>query len=175
MSIKKILLLSAVFATAAGMIGCGGSSAGSQRYSENTYTDTSDGIRTVNSFYGEDISPEEELALLNQRIVHFAYDDSELTSEDKRVLGVHAKYMQDHPDLLLRISGHTDERGSREYNIALGERRAKSVERFMQVKGVPGQRMALVSYGKEQPLELGHSETSWAENRRAELDYEERY
>jgi peptidoglycan-associated lipoprotein len=112
--------------------------------------------------------------LLNQKVVHFAYDDSEISQSDKRVLQVHAKYLLEHPDLQLRVSGHTDSRGSREYNVALGERRAQSVEKFMQVKGVPGQRMVLVSYGKEQPVAQGNDEAAWAQNRRAELDYEDR-
>lgn len=170
MSVKKIAVIGLVCGVTIGLVGCGGSN----RSAKNSYSDSSEGIRTVNNFYGEDISPEEETALLNQKVVHFAYDNSELNQSDKRVLQVHAKYLNEHPDLQLRISGHTDERGSREYNVALGERRAQSVERFMQVKGVAGQRMVLVSYGKEQPVALEHDEAAWSQNRRAELDYEER-
>lgn len=171
MSVKNIAVLSVICGVALGLAGCGNNK---KSMAENTYSDSSEGIRTASSFSGEDLSPEEELALLNQKVVHFAYDDAEISQSDKRVLQVHAKYLLEHPDLQLRVSGHTDERGSREYNVALGERRAQSVEKFMQVKGVPGQRMVLVSYGKEQPVAQGHDESSWSQNRRAELDYEDR-
>lgn len=173
MSLKNIAMLGLVGVTV-GLIGCGGNSGvHSGLHASNSYSDSSDGITTVSSFYGEDISPEEELNLLNQKIVHFAYDNSSIAEKDKLMLKVHAKYLVEHPELQLRVSGHTDERGSREYNVALGERRAKSVERFMEVKGVPNSRMVVVSYGKEQPLDLGAGDASWSQNRRAELAYED--
>ena len=90
-----------------------------------------------------------------------------------RLLNVHAKYLLEHPNLKLRISGHTDERGSREYNIALGERRGNAVARYLESKGVSASKLYVVSYGKEQPVDLGSNEQAWAQNRRAALEYEE--
>lgn len=166
---RKISTLAVVGCVTLMLLGC--SSKQSNRTASNEYTDSSASVPAVSNFSGEVLSPEQELALLNQKVVHFSYDDSNLTADDERVLGVHAKYMLDHPNLALNIKGHTDERGSREYNIALGERRAKSVSRYLETKGVPSNRMATVSYGKEQPINLENNEAAWAQNRRAELDY----
>lgn len=169
MSFKKLATAVIVSGVAFGLVGC---SATKNRTASNEFTD-SNGVNTANNFYGEILSPEQELALLNQKTIHFAYDDSKLTSQDERVLNVHAKYMLDHQNISLRIKGHTDERGSREYNIALGQRRAEAVGRFLETKGVPSNRISEVSYGKEQPINLESNDAAWAENRRAELEYGE--
>ena len=169
MSFKKFATAVIVSGVAFGLVGC---TASKNRSASNEYTD-SNGVNTASNFYGEVLSPEQELALLNQKVVHFAYDDSRLSQHDERVLNVHAKYMLDHPNISLRVKGHTDERGGREYNIALGERRAQTVGRFLETKGVPSNRISEVSYGKEQPVNLESNEAAWAENRRAELEYED--
>jgi peptidoglycan-associated lipoprotein len=169
MSYKKFATAVIVSGVAFGLVGC---TASKNRNASNEYTD-SNGVNTASNFYGEVLSPEQELALLNQKVVHFAYDDSRLTHQDERVLNVHAKYMLDHPNISMRIKGHTDERGGREYNIALGERRAQAVARFLETRGVPSNRLSEVSYGKEQPVNLESNEAAWAENRRAELEYGE--
>lgn len=169
MSFKKLATAVIVSSVAFGLVGC---TASKNRNASNEYTD-SNGINTASNFYGEVLSPEQELALLNQKVVHFAYDDSRLTLQDERVLNVHAKYMLDHPNISLTVKGHTDDRGGREYNILLGERRAQSVSRFLETKGVPSTRLSVVSYGKEQPVNLESNEAAWAENRRAELVYGE--
>lgn len=167
---RKISTLATVGCITLMLLGC--NSKQNNRTASNEYTDSSSvGMPAVSSFACDVLSPEQELALLNQKVVHFSYDDANLSAEDERILGVHAKYMLDHPNLALNIKGHTDERGSREYNIALGERRSKSVARFLETKGVPSNRMATVSYGKEQPINLENNESAWAQNRRAELDY----
>lgn len=124
------------------------------------------------SFYGEDISAEKEQELLTENIVYFAYDKDEISYRYELVLLAHAKKMLEVPTLRLRIDGHTDERGSAEYNIALGERRANAVIRFMKFKGVPRDRLVSLSYGKEKPAVKGHNEEAWRLNRRAELIYE---
>lgn len=169
MSVKKLAAAILVCGVTSVMLGCGGNK--NARTASNEYTDNSTGVQSVASFNGEVLSPEQEMALLNQKVVHFAYDDSTISSADERVLNVHAKYMLDHPNIALTVKGHTDERGSREYNIALGERRANSVARYLETKGVPNNRISSVSYGKEQPINLETTEAAWAQNRRAELDY----
>lgn len=173
MSVKKIAAVLLVSSFTLGLIGCGGSSSSSKQYGSDASSDSSTGIKSVSSFSG-DISPEEELALLNKKVVYFDYDSSNLSPSDERLLSVHAKYLLEQPKLALRIEGNTDKRGSREYNIALGERRAQAVERFLEVQGVPANRLAVVSFGKEKPVNLGDTEAAYAENRRAELVYEDR-
>ena len=83
----------------------------------------------------------------------------------------HAKYLRENPDAHIIIEGHTDERGTPEYNIALGERRARSVARYMQNLGVDVNQLSIVSYGEEKPLVVGHNENAWAKNRRAVINY----
>ncbi len=174
MSMKKIAAVLLVSAFSIGMIGCGGSSNSKNQASGDSSYDSSSGIKNVSSFDGEAISPEEELALLNKKVVYFDYDSSNLSPSDERLLSVHAKYLLEQPKLALRIEGNTDSRGSREYNILLGERRAKSVAQDLEVQGVPSSKLAVVSYGKEKPVNPANTEEAWAENRRAELVYEDR-
>ena len=83
-----------------------------------------------------------------------------------------ANYLKNHPNARILIAGHTDERGSREYNIALGERRANTVAEVIRMSGVSRNQMRIVSYGKERPANLAHDEESRSQNRRVELTYE---
>jgi len=87
------------------------------------------------------------------------------------MLKAHARQLQQNPNLRVRLEGHADERGSREYNIALGERRAQAVRQVLQLQGASSTQLSTVSYGEERPKSLGHDETSWAQNRRVELVY----
>lgn len=124
------------------------------------------------AFYGEDISPEKETELLAENVIYFGYDKDDIVHRYELVLLAHAKKMLANPDLKLRIDGHTDERGSAEYNIGLAERRAKAVVRFIELRGIRSDRLVSVSYGKEKPAMNGHDEEAWRLNRRAELTYE---
>lgn len=111
-------------------------------------------------------------AFLAKRVVHFDYDSSDLSNDDYRTLQAHAQFLMANANSKIALTGHTDERGTREYNMALGERRAKAVQSYLVTNGVnPGQ-LEAVSYGKEMPVNLGHSEAAWKENRRVELNYE---
>jgi len=111
-------------------------------------------------------------AFLAKRVVHFDYDSSELSNEDLQTLQAHAQFLMANANSKVALTGHTDERGTREYNMALGERRAKAVESFLVTTGVnPGQ-LEPVSYGKEMPVNPGHDESAWKENRRVEINYE---
>ncbi|WP_440996288.1 peptidoglycan-associated lipoprotein Pal [Arhodomonas sp. SL1] len=109
---------------------------------------------------------------LSQRIFYFEFDSSQLSPEDVETLTDHAEYLATHPEVSVIIEGHTDERGSREYNLALGERRAQSVADVLTLNGAAGDQVSVVSYGEEKPANPGHNEDAWAENRRAELVYE---
>jgi len=87
------------------------------------------------------------------------------------VVAAHAKYLAGHPGTRVRLEGHTDERGSREYNIGLGERRAQSVRRALLLQGAADAQISTVSYGEERPAAPGHDEAAWAKNRRVEIVY----
>ncbi|HEY5683144.1 MAG TPA: peptidoglycan-associated lipoprotein Pal [Sulfuricaulis sp.] len=109
--------------------------------------------------------------LLSQRRVHFAFDSSAIDTEGRAIVEAHAAHLVANPQLRLTLEGNCDERGTREYNLALGERRAQAVERLMKVLGVAGNRIKTVSYGEEKPLCQEHNESCWRQNRRAEIAY----
>ena len=99
--------------------------------------------------------------------VFFAYDSSELSPDAQRVLQRQATFLRGAPATSLTIEGHADERGTREYNLALGDRRANAVRDFLVARGVPADHLRTFSYGKERPQVAGHDEATWAQNRRA--------
>ncbi len=109
---------------------------------------------------------------LYEKVVYFDFDTAEIRPEYVPTLRAHAEYLVNSPAARLVIEGHCDERGSREYNIALGERRAEAVKRFLEAEGVSPVQLETVSYGEERPVDLGHNEEAWAKNRRGELVYQ---
>ena len=111
-------------------------------------------------------------AFLAKRVVHFNYDSSDLSNEDYQTLQAHAQFLIANANSKVALTGHTDERGTREYNMALGERRAKAVESYLIINGVKSTQLEAVSYGKEMPINAGHDEAAWKENRRVEINYE---
>jgi len=116
---------------------------------------------------------EEQRDLLAKRKIYFDYDRAELHEHDYQVVNAHAQYLKHHQDRHVRIEGHTDERGSREYNVALGERRARTVANAMISEGVNPNQIATVSFGKEKPETRGHDDESHHLNRRAVIVYED--
>ncbi len=115
-------------------------------------------------------APADELIL--QRVVYFDYDSSILTQEGKAVVQAHAQHLSGAPDIQIILEGHADERGTREYNLALSEDRAKAVANLMQAFAVGAGRIQTVSYGEERPVALGHDESAWGLNRRVEVLYQ---
>ncbi|HXF78902.1 MAG TPA: peptidoglycan-associated lipoprotein Pal [Usitatibacter sp.] len=109
--------------------------------------------------------------ILSKRSVYFDFDSNVVKDEYRPLVQAHARYMVDHRDTRIRIEGNCDERGSREYNLALGQRRAEAVKKIMTVLGVPDGRIETTSFGEEKPVALGHDEASWAKNRRADIKY----
>ena len=103
-------------------------------------------------------------------ILYFDYDDTEIDEESTRKIIEHANFMQDNPSLSLRLEGHADERGTREYNLALGENRALSVKEVLSLYNLDD-RILVVSYGEESPILVGSNEMAWEENRRVEFSY----
>jgi peptidoglycan-associated lipoprotein len=102
-------------------------------------------------------------------VVYFELDSDQLTAETQERLRTKAAILRANPSLELRVEGHADERGSTEYNIALGERRAESVRTFLAGYGIPANRLSTISYGKERPVVEGSNEAAWSRNRRAEF------
>jgi len=105
------------------------------------------------------------------RIVYFEFDSAKLTSESIEILETHGNFISANGEVTVRLEGHADERGSREYNIALGDRRAQSVRRVLLFQGASTDQVETVSYGEEQPAVAEHTEAAWALNRRVELVY----
>ena len=110
----------------------------------------------------------EELARIFQNI-HFDFDKYDIRPDARPILNAIAKYLLENPGVEVLIEGHCDERGTREYNLVLGEQRALSTRRFLVSLGVSPARLHTVSYGKDKPLDPGHDEEAWAKNRRAEF------
>jgi peptidoglycan-associated lipoprotein len=109
--------------------------------------------------------------LLATRVVYFDFDSSEIKGAGTDVVAAHAKYLAAHSGTRVRLEGHTDERGSREYNIGLGERRAQAVRRALLLQGATDAQISTVSYGEERPAVSGHDEAAWSKNRRVEIVY----
>ena len=129
---------------------------------------------TDKSAAGDSLSEREKqrrAELLAQRRVHFAFDSSTIDDEARAIIEAHAAHLVANPQIKLSLEGNCDERGTREYNLALGERRAQAVEKMMKVLGVAGNRIKTVSYGEEKPLCQEHNESCWRQNRRAEIVY----
>lgn len=116
--------------------------------------------------------PAAQLDRLKQdNVVYFGFDKYDVSAEYEELLNAHANYLRVNPGVRVVIEGHADERGTPEYNIALGERRANAVQMYLQGKGVPEGQMSIMSFGKEKPVVIGHDEAAYAKNRRAVLVY----
>jgi peptidoglycan-associated lipoprotein len=108
---------------------------------------------------------------LSKRSIYFDYDSFVVKEEYRPLIEAHARYLQQNRNARMTVQGHTDERGSREYNIALGQRRADSVKRMMTLVGAQDGQVETVSLGEEKPRNSGHDEAAWAENRRGDILY----
>ncbi len=112
-----------------------------------------------------------DAALVQQTVIYFDFDTSRVRPEFSEVLAAHARRMTANPDLGVRLEGHADERGSREYNIGLGERRGQAVRQTLMLQGVGAGQITTVSYGEERPAVSGSGEAAWERNRRVEIVY----
>jgi peptidoglycan-associated lipoprotein len=122
---------------------------------------------------GITVSPLEakQRELMKQLVVYFDYDQAEIKPEFNEMLAAHGQYLAKNAAATLRLEGNTDERGSREYNIGLGERRAQSVRRALMLQGAAANQLTTVSYGEERPVATGSNEEAWRLNRRVDLVY----
>ncbi|HEJ0340269.1 TPA: peptidoglycan-associated lipoprotein Pal [Proteus mirabilis] len=135
-------------------------------------TDTSNNVPvTEQGPTAKELARQQLEQLKQTNIVYFGFDKYDVTSEYAQLLDAHAAFLRANPSVRITIEGHADERGTPEYNIALGERRANAVKMYLQGKGVSADQLSIVSYGKEKPAVLGHDEAAYAKNRRAVLVY----
>lgn len=111
--------------------------------------------------------------LLSQRVIYFDYDKSAIRPEYMVLINTHAKLLAKFPSLKMRLEGHADERGSREYNVALSEARSQSVKRIMGLQGAQSAQMRTIGFGEEVPVVRGHNQDSWQKNRRVEIKYDD--
>ena len=110
-------------------------------------------------------------SLLAKRSMYYPFDGYVVQDADKPAVQAHAKYLAEHPDRKIRVEGHADERGSNEYNLALGQRRADGVKSMLVLGGAKSSQIETASYGEEKPVASGHDEAAWSQNRRADLIY----
>ncbi len=147
---------------------------GSQDGSDATGLDGSDGTSLTpiseDKMSAQELLDQVDTPLAN-RIIYFDFDSAKISDESLAILEIHGNFIAGNGDVSVRLEGHTDERGSREYNIALGDRRAQSVRRVLLFQGSSVDQVDTVSYGEEQPAVLGHEEAAWGKNRRVELVY----
>jgi len=133
------------------------------------------GVSTTGAGDGANIGVTAEEAarqrLLDQYVVYFDFDRSDIRPDFNEMLAAHGSYLASNPNVSVRLEGHADETGSREYNIGLGERRAQSVRQILLLQGASASQLSTVSYGEERPAALGSDEESYSLNRRVEIVY----
>jgi len=113
--------------------------------------------------------PKPAVSASDLQVIHFAYDSFQLDDAARSALDSNAKLLRDNPTLSVSVDGHCDERGTVEYNQALGQKRAEAVQQYLSDQGIPSTRFRVISYGKERPVDEGHDESAWARNRRVEF------
>lgn len=161
-----------------GLVGCasdGQKSSSASKKGGGYASAETQGMGSGSSFAEQDQwgNSQSQADLMAKRTFHFGYDRYDVDNAEYAAIEAHADYLASHPNKTVRIEGHTDERGSREYNVALGERRAKSVTDVMMSRGVEPRQIKVVSYGEEKPAARGSNESAYQENRRAVIVYEE--
>ena len=134
--------------------------------SSSASTSSSGASSDSTTSYSYDTDPKTALIKVGDRVL-FGYDSSELDDDDRSVLDNQAKFLNQNPSLKVTIEGHCDERGTREYNLALGEKRASAVKDYLISVGINSERISVVSYGKERPQVLGSNKAAWSMNRRS--------
>ena len=136
----------------------------------STTAGTQPGVNDATAMQGGTDPFSDPASPLSKTIIYFDYDSADVKDID--IVNAHARYIAEHPTARVRLEGHADERGTREYNVALSEQRANAVKQLMQFQGVRPEQLSIVAYGEERPVVQGHDEESYRENRRVEIVYE---
>lgn len=183
MELKKYSKTLFFGATLAVLAGCGGNAAttdqngGMTGGSDVTPVVTSDGAGGDSSVNGQGLgqdqmgSGSDAAAMPAINTVYFDFDKSDIRADSRDILDQHAEYLLANPSITVILEGHADERGTREYNQALGERRGNSVMSYFQLKGISSSRMEVISFGEENPAVIGHNREAWSKNRRVVVKY----
>ena len=167
---KKLLPLVFVIASLGLLAGCPSKPPEQPPPPPAQTTDTS-AVDNANATTDETATQGPSGELLSKRIVYFDFDRAEIRADSQSVVAAHAAYLAKNPNQKVRLEGHADERGSREYNIGLGERRGQTVRRALALQGVAETQLSTVSYGEERPAAAGSDEQAYALNRRVEIVY----
>ena len=171
---RTTLVLLMVVAACVGLSACGKKNVkpdeSAAASSTNTGADSS-GVGQANASDEGAGVPGPQEGLLAKRTIYFDFDSSEIRGDGPDIVAAHAKHLASMSGAKVRLEGHTDERGSREYNIGLGERRAQAVRRALLLQGATEAQLSTVSYGEERPAAAGSDEAAWAKNRRVEIVY----
>ena len=181
MDLARIFLITGLLALVAGCGGSSGTAMDDDASGAGAMAGGADGGSDARSSgvddggYGQggafDEGPDGAGGALENRVIYFAYDESKVDEPSAAVLELHGAYLAGNPGATVRLEGHADERGSREYNIGLGERRAQEVRQMLLLQGVSSDQLNTVSYGEERPAVLGSDEEALSLNRRVELVY----
>ncbi len=169
---KKLVTTALIAASLALFAGCKSKPPPQPPQQEQQNTGDVSGVNDANAVAGDDTAiggPGGEL--LSKRIVYFDFDRADIRADSQSVVAAHAQYLSKNPSQKVRLEGHADERGSREYNIGLGERRGQAVRRALLLQGVAEAQLSTVSYGEERPAVAGSDEQAYALNRRVEIVY----
>ncbi len=180
---SRILKLSALLVSVAALSACEGTfgSKDDQIAAEppattapaaSTDNSNTQAVGSNSGFQGNPL--DDPASLLSNRAVYFDYNASEIKGPDRPVIEAHGRYLADHASASITLEGHADERGSREYNVALGEQRANAVRQLMALLGASASQIKVISYGEERPAADGHNEAAWRLNRRVEIIYRSR-
>src|SRR5579872_3061929 len=172
---KKIVIV-LMLAAALGSAGCASKKPKASTQTQGSEVNNPADSSGADAANAGSVGSDEEVAgpqggLLAKRVIYFDFDSSEIKAEGTEIVAAHAKYLASHATARVRLEGNTDERGSREYNIGLGDRRAQAVRRALLLQGVNEGQITTVSYGEERPADPGHDESAWAKNRRVEIVY----
>ena len=171
---RKSLVLLMVVMASIGLGACGKKDTKADVPATNTSQNSgadSSGVGQATSSEEPQDAPGPQEGMLAKRTIYFDFDSSEIRGEGTDIVAAHAKYLAQRGGMKVRLEGHTDERGSREYNIGLGERRAQAVRRALLLQGATEAQLSTVSYGEERPAAAGSDEAAWAKNRRVEIVY----
>ena len=173
--ISKSLLIAIPMLTLAACSSNGSTDAESTESAQTTQAEVDNGVETDTisavELTEEELMIQEYTDAILETTIQFDFDKAMIKPEFTSILDAHAKFLVDNSEKSLTIEGHTDEKGTPEYNIALGERRAMSVSTYLENMGVSSSQLSVVSYGEEKPANIQHNEAGWSENRRAELAY----
>jgi peptidoglycan-associated lipoprotein len=168
---KNVLLTAVLVASLITVAGCGTKPKEQPATPPPQSTTDTSGVDNANATVDNTESQGPTGELLSKRVVYFDFDKSDIRADSQTVVAAHAAYLAKNPAQKVRLEGHADERGSREYNIGLGERRAQAVRRALLLQGVAEVQLSTVSYGEERPAVAGSDEQAYALNRRVEIVY----